>query len=128
MATKKKTKAIAKTDTTDATIMARPDDYANAVTGLGGPPDKGQATFFQRRPRLSPEELYHWYEQDALASRLIDRLPDDATREGFKLTGEDETFNWNALMSDLEDMDALNAVADAWRWARLQGGALIVLA
>lgn len=113
---------------TNGVSIARPDDYANAVTGLGGPPDKGQGTFFQAQPRLQAQELHLWYEQDALASRLIDRLPDDATREGFTLTGEDESFNWNGVMSELEDLDALNAIADGWRWARLTGGALIVLA
>ncbi|MEE9546265.1 MAG: DUF1073 domain-containing protein, partial [Hyphomicrobium sp.] len=112
----------------DGVSIARPDDYANAVTGLGGPPDKSQGTFFQAQPRLQAQELHLWYEQDALAARLIDRLPDDATREGFTLTGEDESFNWNSVMSELEDLDALNAVADGCRWARLVGGALIVLA
>lgn len=124
---KKQSKALAKADTVTTDII-RGDDYANAISGLGGPPDKGQYTFFQRQARLMPDELYSWYEQDALASRLIDRLPDDATREGFEITGEDESFNWNAVKSDLEDLDALNAVADGWRWARLLGGSLIILA
>ncbi|MCK5495763.1 MAG: hypothetical protein KAI80_05080, partial [Hyphomicrobiaceae bacterium] len=75
----------------DGVSIARPDDYANAVTGLGGPPDKSQGTFFQAQPRLQAQELHLWYEQDALAARLVDRLPDDATREGFTLTGEDES-------------------------------------
>lgn len=104
------------------------DDYANVVSGLGGPPDKGQYTHFQEQPRLTPNELNVWYEQDALASRIVDRLPDDATREGFKLIGEDKSFDWKSVQSELEDLDALNAVADGWRWARLQGGALIILA
>lgn len=125
MSKNKKNNEIAKRD---AAVMPKADDYANAVTGLGGPPDKSQFSWFQRQPRLHPEELHVWYEQDALASRLIDRLPDDATREGFELTGEDESFNWNAVQSDLEDLDALNAIADGWRWARLMGGSLIVLA
>jgi len=112
----------------NSSAAIRPDGYANVVTGFGGPPDKSSGTFFQRMPRLGPEELASWYEQDALASRIIDRLPDDATREGFALTGEDRDFNWNGVMSELEDLDALNSVADGWRWARLMGGSLIVMA
>lgn len=108
--------------------IMRGDDYANVMTGLGGPPDKGQYTSFQEQPRLQSQELNIWYEQDALAARLIDRLPDDATREGFKLTGADEKFDWNSVMSEFEDLDALNAVADSWRWARLQGGSILVMA
>ena len=116
------------TDEKNDSAPMRADDYANAVTGLGGPPDKGQYTFFQRQPELTPEELFDWYEQDALAARVIDRLPDDATREGFVLKGKDESFDWNGLQSELEDLDVLNVVADAWRWGRLMGGGLIVLA
>lgn len=128
MSKNKKNNAIAKGDAIAVEMSSKWDDYANAITGLGGPPDKSQFSWFQRQPRLHPEELHIWYEQDALASRLIDRLPDDATREGFVLTGEDESFNWNAVQSDLEDLDTLNAVADGWRWALLMGGSLIVLA
>ncbi|GAG01953.1 unnamed protein product, partial [marine sediment metagenome] len=98
------------TDEKNDSAPMRADDYANAVTGLGGPPDKGQYTFFQRQPELTPEELFDWYEQDALAARVIDRLPDDATREGFVLTGKDESFDWNGLQSELEDLDVLNVV------------------
>ena len=107
--------------------VIRADSYANALTGLAGGADKSSYGFFKTRPTLGPETLSDLYEQDAIAARVVDRLVDDATREGFFLTGEDESVDFASIQSELEDLDALNAVADAWRWARLYGGALLIM-
>lgn len=105
----------------------RSDSYANALTGLAGPVDKSAYGFFLERPYLQTEVLSAMYEQDAIAARVVDRLVDDATREGFMLTGENTAFDFASVQSELEDLDALAAVGDAWRWARLYGGALLVM-
>ena len=103
------------------------DSYANAITGLAGAKDKSSYGFFQERESLDAETLSGLYEQDAIAARVVDRVVDDATREGFFLTGEDEAVDFASVQSELEDLDALNAVADAWRWSRLYGGALLIM-
>jgi len=103
------------------------DSYANAVTQLGTLGDKSSYGGFVRRRRLEFEELSDMYEQDALAARIVDRLPDDATREGFDIVGADETFDYASLESELDDLDALNTLGDAWRWARLYGGSVVVM-
>lgn len=112
-------------------IMTRPilksDSYANALTGLASAVDKSSYSFFRGRAALGPEMLADLYEQDAIAARIVDRVVDDGTREGFHLTGEDEAFDFSSLESELEDLDAINAVGDSWRWSRLYGGALLIM-
>jgi phage-related protein (TIGR01555 family) len=103
------------------------DAFANALTGLATAKDKSNFGLFLERPKLDVETLNGLYEQDAIAARVVDRLVDDATREGFTLSGEDEAFDFASVQSELEDLDAVNAVADAWRWSRLYGGALLVM-
>lgn len=103
------------------------DNYANALTGLGTEKDKSSFGRFVIRRQLGTEVINDLYEQDAIAARVVDRLVDDGTREGFTIAGEDEAFDFASVKSQLEDLDALNAVADAWRWSRLYGGALLVM-
>lgn len=106
--------------------MKHEDDYGNALTGLSTSKDKSFFSIWTEAPKLSDELVSSVYEQDAIAARIVDRLVDDATREGFTIKGEDESFDFASIQSELEDLDAINAVADAWRWARLYGGALLV--
>jgi phage-related protein (TIGR01555 family) len=103
------------------------DAYANLLTGLGTGKDKSTYAGFVPRGPIPKEVLDDIYEEDAIAARVVDRLVDDGTREGFTITGEDEGFDFASVQSQLEDLDAVNAVADAWRWSRLYGGALLVM-
>jgi phage-related protein (TIGR01555 family) len=103
------------------------DSFANALTGLATSADKSTRGFFAKRPRLASETLENMYEQSALSARIVDRVVDDGTREGFEIKGTDEEFDFASVQSELEDLDALNEVGDAWRWSRLYGGALLVM-
>jgi len=106
----------------------RADSYANAITGLATPADKSIGGFFYRRHDLGVEQLNAIYEQDSIAARIVDRVVDDAIREGFRVAGSDAAgFDMSSIDSELEDLDALNTVADGWRWGRLYGGALLIL-
>lgn len=106
--------------------MKRKDDYSNLLTGMGTAGDKSSGSIFLRRPDLGTTELNAMYEQDAMSARIIDRLPDDATREGFTLIG-DKNFDMASIQSEAEDLDMLTHVADSWRWSRLYGGALLIM-
>jgi phage-related protein (TIGR01555 family) len=113
--------------TTPKTPAYKADSFANMLTGLATAKDKSSFGLFLRRAELDTDTLNDLYEQDAMAARVVDRLVDDGTREGFTIKGEDEAFDFASVQSELEDLDALNAVADAWRWSRLYGGALLVM-
>ena len=104
------------------------DDYANVVTGLAGPVDKNSYTRYNRGRILWEQELRNMYLSNALAARIVDRVVDDATREGFRLAGADKQFDFASLQSQLEDLDIMNIISKAWKQARLYGGCIIVIA
>lgn len=101
------------------------DSFANINTKLGTSKDKSSGGRIFDRGRLQCEALEVLYEQSALSARIIDRLVDDATREGFDLTSE-ESFDFAQTKTELKNIQALENMADAWRWARLYGGAILV--
>lgn len=106
----------------------RGDDYFNLLTKLGNAgSDKSMSTGFSAGPELTHQQAEQLYEAESLAARIVDRPVDDATREPFTLAGADKAFDWAGLASELEDHDVVNSLADAWRWARLYGGALAIL-
>lgn len=106
---------------------SRADAYSNAITGIGTDRDKSSGGGFLRRPELGPTILNAVYEQDAIAARIVDRLPDDATREDFLLTGTDENVDFEQTKSMLDDVNGVQKVSDAWRWSRLYGGSILFM-
>ena len=62
------------------------------------------------------------------ATRIVDRMVDDATRVEWSLTGVDKRFDWASVKSQIDDLGGLSQIGDAWRWGRLYGGGLVVLA
>jgi uncharacterized protein len=104
------------------------DSYANLVTGLGTSKDKTLYSTFIPDRRLGPTELATQYEGDALTARVVDRLVDDATRTDWRIKGADESFDWASIKSRMDDLGALMHGGDAWRWSRLYGGGLVIMA
>jgi phage-related protein (TIGR01555 family) len=113
---------------TDFYEQARDDSYMNFATGLGMPgTDKTLSTFYLRERLLQPTELQNMYQSNAYATRIVDRLVDDATRVDWYLTGTDRKFDWSSVKSQVDDLGGLSAIGDAWRWSRLFGGGLAVM-
>lgn len=103
------------------------DSYINTVTGLGVPgTSKSGYTWFGRDRILQPGELQNLYLSNAYATRIVDRMVDDATRTDWTLTGVDKHFDWSSVKSEVDDLGGLLKIGDAWRWARLYGGGLVV--
>lgn len=117
-----------KLDQLTAEMRQLNDGYANVVTKLGTAADKSLGTFFLADRYLGWSELSTMYEQDAVSARIVRRVVDDSTRTNYMLSGTDQTVDWKSVQSELDDLDALNQIGDAWRWARLYGGALVVMA
>jgi len=111
----------------DALVKLR-DNYTNLVTQLGTANDKSASTAYLTDRILGQEELALLYEQDAVAARIVDRVVDDATRVSFTLEDMDKSFDFASVKSELEDLDAVNQIADAWRWSRLYGGGMVIMA
>ncbi len=104
------------------------DAWINAMTGLGKRGrDKSVSTRVKIRKLLTAPELEALYTQNGVAARIIDRMPDDATREKFKITDVDlEGFDQKRFRAKLDDLKLEMVAADAWRWARLYGGSIVV--
>jgi phage-related protein (TIGR01555 family) len=109
-------------------MKSRSDGYANLVTGVSTEWDKPGQSYYSPERTLSVTELGLQYETDSLASRVVDRLVDDATRCTWRVRSKADGYDWASVQSELEDRGALRHCGDAWRWARLYGGALAVLA
>lgn len=108
-------------------LNIRVDDYANALTKLASNRDKSHFGFYKARPKLDPQILAVLYEQDAMTARIVDKVVDDAIADGFTLEGTgDSDFDFSEIESGFEDLDALNELGDAWRWARLHGGGVAI--
>jgi phage-related protein (TIGR01555 family) len=104
----------------------RVDSIVNMMTGLGGLSDKGAAG----RPNLywSPltdAELVALYRTNGYARRFVDIIPNDATKKGWKVV--DDTQQPDVLKEEGERLEITARVAQAWKMARLRGGAVILM-
>lgn len=117
------------------TDAIRVDSWNNMLAGLGSRQDKRRRTYQTNDGFVSDQELEAVYFNDGIATRIIDVVADDMTREWVDLgedddTGENETVDKNeSLMREiLEDMGAQNIYNEALKWSRLYGGALVYMA
>ena len=107
------------------------DGWANLFTGLGTKADKSKTTKAVPNGFLLDVELQTIYADDGLGARVIDLLPDDMMRQGwkYKFTGEKEEFEEKSKIYDevFKNIGAEKKINQALKWARLYGGCLILL-
>lgn len=104
------------------------DSYKNIITGLGTEvADPTLATQLNPQPWLNDVAIDTLYTSSAVARRIVDRVVDDATRVKWEAEG-DEGYDWSAVRSEVDDLNAMDALAKAWKWARAYGGAGVILA
>jgi phage-related protein (TIGR01555 family) len=100
--------------------------FVNSSTGLGAQQGRVHKTLYHAGSQFSQGELNDMYRCSKMLRRIVSMEPDDAIREGVGFTGfepKDET----KLAKALRKLGALQALADARRWAQLYGGAAILL-
>ena len=112
----------------------RTDGLQNVLTGLGGPSDKATATQWTREGLLDRSTLETMYTEDDLMATIVDALPEDAVRAGWEIvTGSDEDNEAEGVdeedpwMRWFRDHDLFKKWNKASKWARLYGGAAIVI-
>lgn len=114
------------------------DGWANVMTGLGGNMDKRAYNFYGRYPVIPDPELERIYFGDGIGARVVDVVADDMTREWITLktieeddqAEENESLEDEAIktvMESLEELDAQSVFNEAIKWARLYGGAAIIM-
>jgi phage-related protein (TIGR01555 family) len=119
--------------------VSRLDGWVNLLTGLGtAARDKLVNTVFQRSVRLQDEQLEALFDNDDMAARIVEAIPDDALRQGFKVNVEtsdedgeisvEESLQMSAgIMNRLDELEAVPKLNEAWVWGRLFGGGAVYI-
>lgn len=136
----------------DAVRKFTQDTWANVITGFGTTRDKVTYSEFDRRDPLTIEELEALYNQDDMASRVCDVIPEEALRQGFKvkiaasddephevqddpenpaptlkLTSTEALAASKRIYKKLRTLKATKKLIEAAVWGRLFGGSVILI-
>lgn len=106
-------------------LATRLDSINNFLSGLGSAGDKGASARpdVMRLP-LSAGELITLYRYNGYARRFVDLMPHECTRAGWRVL--DGTDDGAPTLDDDERLRVKESFAEAYIWARLFGGALIL--
>lgn len=111
--------------------VERKDGWLNLFTGLGTRADKTKSTRAVPTGFLSDAEKEIVYADDGLGARIVDLLPEDMMKQGWHYVFEDEKEgfdNYSKIYNHIfKEIRANYKIAQALKWARLYGGALILL-
>lgn len=100
------------------------DGWENVLTGLGRKGrDRSVSTKMKDYDILEYDELANLYAGDGPATKIVDCVAEDMTRNGWRVNGDDAQ---ETLYKLGEEIDLTAKVTEAMRWQRLFGGAIIV--
>ena len=108
------------------------DGWSNIVSGLGSARDKRKFTKNILGKILSNEELESIFVDDGLGTRIITEMPNDMFREGWDFAFPDLEDEKAKELIDIykavfEEIKVVEKVKLAFYWARLYGGAIILI-
>lgn len=111
-------------------IGTRVDSWVNAMTGLGTLRDKVTHAQIVTGAKLTDSTLEALFNDDDLAKRIVNAIPRDATRRGFKLVFESETDDDDSdasreMMDQVRQLGVVAKLRQAWIWSRLYGGGAV---
>lgn len=111
--------------------VERKDGWMNLFTGLGTRADKTKSTRAVPTGFLADAEKEIIYADDGLGARIVDLLPEDMMKQGWHYVFENEKEgfdNYSKIYNHVfKEIRANYKIAQALKWARLYGGALILL-
>ena len=111
--------------------VERKDGWMNLFTGLGTKADKTKSTRAVPTGFLADAEKEIIYADDGLGARIVDLLPEDMMKQGWHYVFENEKEgfdNYSKIYNRVfKEIRANYKIAQALKWARLYGGALILL-
>jgi phage-related protein (TIGR01555 family) len=108
------------------------DGWSNFVAGLGGAIDKNKQTKARLNGIMSDDELENIFLDDGLGTNIVKAIPDDMFREGWEYQFPDADELKTIELTDeydavLENINAVAKIREAFYWARLYGGAVIII-
>lgn len=109
----------------------RKDGWSNLFSGLGTKADKRKATHNTPDIIIDDVELESIYADDGLGAKIVDLLPDDMLRQGWKYKFQNEKEGMEDISKQYDDVfesvQAHEKISQAFKWARLYGGAILVI-
>lgn len=112
------------------------DGWMNLLTGLGGKMDKRNYSHYSFGTYLTDPELEQLYLGDGIATRVVDIVADDMTREWVTVKSardesDDDSASVNTAIDKinqtLESLNAESVFNEALKWKRLYGGSIIIV-
>ena len=103
------------------------DSLKNLLSGFGTSKDRTTQTVVEQPWTLSSSDLEVLYRNNHYASRVVDLLPDESTRRGFTVAVEGDAPTSNPFESDFVRLGLMPKMNQADKWARLYGGAALIL-
>lgn len=104
----------------------REDGYTNVLNKYGTSQDNSEAYKFEREPTVPDLQLTALYEGNGLFATIIDTPAEEALKHGFDLNLNNAEVG-AYLEESLDDIEWEEKAAAAIKWARLYGGAIIVM-
>lgn len=106
--------------------FSRLDGYKNVLNRIGTEQDSAESYEFEAETLIPDVDLASHYEANGLFTKIIDIPAEKAATGEFGLNLSDEDVE--SLVTDaLEDLDWEETAAQAIKWSRLFGGALVVM-
>lgn len=107
-------------------LVTRVDGWFNVLTGLGRKDrDKRMSAAIEWVP-LQEKEVEYLYAGDDMAAKIVDLLPNEAMRGGFKIIGYETEAN-DALDTACAEIGLKQNSLQSWIWARIYGGSGMLL-
>lgn len=104
----------------------RMDGYTNRYTGFGAKRDSSEAYEYLPEAMIPDITLARHYETNGLFAKIIDAPAEEAIKHGFDLALNEPIYE-QYIEDMLDILDWETKAATAIKWARLFGGAIIVM-
>lgn len=108
------------------TNQVRHDGYVNLLTKYGTERDSTESYTYRPDGYDSEMMLTNNYMSNGLFAKIIDRPAEEALKHGFDLGIKDKDIE-NYIEGKLDTLEWESKASEAIKWARLYGGALIVM-
>lgn len=102
------------------------DGWSNILTGLGVQNKDKRTGATVVSNFISQADAESMYQTDDIAAKLIDKIPEEALREGFEVYADGENMT-ETIQEVFEKFDLYKKIEQAWKWARLYGGAGLII-
>ena len=102
------------------------DGYVNMLNRLGTSLDNSRAYEYEPEPWTPDVSLVNHYETNGLFAKIIDTPAEEAVKHGFNLALNNPDYE-QYIEDTLDILDWEAKAATAIKWARLFGGAIIVM-